>query len=143
MIIDGLIAEGNIAVTSENKSSLIGKKIINPNHIFVWIPKYAKYNDNALFLYSTSERFVNSNGELSDLSNEYTINSAFDNITGFWIAKADYNDIVTTFERNVNISSNIENNVKNAVIGLSQSNYGKNANEFTTISVSRQMITID
>ena len=67
MLIDGLVVEGGIDVSSENLPYLIGQKIITNTPVFAWIPSYA-YNDAYIdFLYSTSNQIVDSIGNLTDL----------------------------------------------------------------------------
>ena len=89
---DQLITEGNIDVTRNNKESLAGKKIIKEGPVSLWVPKYANYENNIVFLYSTSDNIVNSSGNLEPKGNDYIVSNVFTNNTGFWIETSDIND---------------------------------------------------
>ena len=115
MLQDGLTVEGGIKVTDKNKASLVGRKISTMGSMFVWIPRYAyKIPDtnyhtstageiNIIFLYSTSNNYIDENGNMQPISNMegYKIHPSFQNgtdtnyangegdseISGFWVAK--------------------------------------------------------
>ena len=145
MLTDGLIAEGNIVVNDSVKADLVGKKIISTDYkIFTWIPKFSKSTQDVIFLYSTSEKYVDSNGNLQEKGNEYTTSDSFENITGFWVAMYDYevDAILTIFDKNANIN-NIEENQEQAVIDLSTSKYGTNSVNFQNIGHYRKIITVE
>lgn len=142
MLEDELIVEGNIAVTDENKATLVGKRVTKPGSVFTWIPRYSNdlTNNTLNFVYSTSESIVDNNGELQSVQSN-SISDAFNNKTGFWISKAQLNSISQVFPENV--ETNIVTNAQaQAVIKLSESIYGNNSNEFNNVSGSRYVITI-
>ena len=139
MLTENLTAEGNISVTDENKSKLVGKKITNISQIFEWIPRYATSGNNLRFLYSTSDKYVNNERNLETLETGYTVPEAFGVKTGFWIAKRDYETINTQFERSVALMS-ISEEQKQAALVLSESNYGEHASEYINISNNRYVI---
>ena len=115
MLEDGLTVEGGIKVTSDNKESLVGKRVETMGSMFVWIPRYAykipeeNYHTgiageiDIIFLYSTSNNYVDENGNMQPISNMegYKIHPSFQNgastnyangewnaeLTGFWVAK--------------------------------------------------------
>lgn len=123
MLQDGLTVEGGVVVTDENRKELVGKKVETMGSMFVWIPRYAyKIPEENLhtnvagqidivFLYSTSNSYVDTNGNLQDISNlsGYKIHPSFQSgetkknvaygitgyengewkteLTGYWVAK--------------------------------------------------------
>lgn len=115
MLQDDLIVEGNVKVTNANRKNLVGKKVTTLGSMFVWIPRYAykipeeNYHTSTageidiIFLYSTSDNYIDENGNMSSISNMegYKIHPSFqdgtDNnyangewdkeLTGYWVAK--------------------------------------------------------
>lgn len=115
MLQDDLIVEGNIKVTNENIKNLAGKKITTLGSMFVWIPRYAykipqgnSHTSTAgeidiIFLYSTSNNYIDENGNMVPISNKqgYKIHPSFQDgtennyangewdkeLTGYWVAK--------------------------------------------------------
>ena len=143
MLMDGLTVEGNIVVTQDNMVDVVGKRVIIPTKMFEWIPRYSSNGDNVEFVYSTSNKMVNNEGNLQELANTYSVSTAFENITGFWIAEEDnYGVIDVEFERNVNLRT-ITVEEAQAVQDLSGSRFGKLANSFQTITNARQVIIIN
>ena len=140
MLADNLVVEGNIIVTNDNKANLAGKRITTVSQNFVWIPRYWASGEELKFLYSTSDKYVNQEGNLANLGNNYTISEAFNENTGFWIARLDYDIIKTQLDRNTTLMS-VTAAQKQAAMILSQSKYGENFNEFT-ISDNRYAMTI-
>ena len=144
MLVDGLIVEGNIAVTEENIENLVGKRITTVSPTFAWIPKYA-YNsetNDVVFIYSTSNNIVNSQGYLDEINSGFSINNAFDGKTGFWIANSDFESIVHEFTGST-IVGNMSANEGEAVINLSQSKYGTNSTQWSNLTDSRFIITVN
>ena len=92
MAIDNLVVEGDIEVTQSNKTSLVGKKVSIETQISLWIPKFAYSGTNVVFIYSTSEKIVNSGGNLEEKEAGYTISNDFSNNTGFWINRDEIGD---------------------------------------------------
>ena len=71
----------------------------------------------------------------------YSINSVFDEYTGFWVAREENVTISTQFERQVNLSS-ITSSQKEVVTRLSSSIYGSQELAFENIPNNRYIITI-
>lgn len=81
---------------------------------YVWIPRYAYKSTetvnvyNVKFLYAYGTRYVNENGNLEQISNEYTIPDRFNNneniIDGFWIEES----LITRSESANILNSSIE-----------------------------------
>lgn len=144
MLEQGLTVEGGITVTEDNKNTLIGKKVINPTAVFTWIPKFAVSNDELVFLYSTTNNYVDANGFLQKCNT--TANAVFNDITGFWVAMADYSGIENISEITPNQYSIVVNGItasqKSAVLSLSQSKYGTDKKEFKDISDNRKTIIV-
>ena len=123
---DNLIADGSIEVTSNNKDTLVGKKITTGGDVLLWVPRYAynATNKDVIFIYSTSDKVVNSSGNLDPMGTEYVINTVFHsssgvnevNITGFWIEQ----DNIST--GTISENSTTEEDVAGI---LRQSKYGK------------------
>lgn len=144
MVLQGLGVEGGLTVTEENKDLMIGKKVVNATPIFAWIPKFVVVNDEIVFLYSTSNNSIDSNGFLQKVN--ATPSNAFEGVTGFWVGLADYSTIenanqMTSSQKRVTIS-NITSAQKNAISYLSESIYGGNRLEFAQISNNRKVITV-
>ena len=114
MLMDGLIAEGNIAVTEANKNELVGKRVTSLGSMFVWIPRYGYKilsgegtatagEIDVVFLYNTTNNFVDSTGNMQPITEKagYKTHPSFqdgsDNnfangewdkeLTGYWVAK--------------------------------------------------------
>ena len=67
---------------------------IRVEDLYVWIPKYAyRASDNTdlKFLYSNTNKFVNSRGELEEVTSAYVVNSEFSTNTGYWSRMAEIN----------------------------------------------------
>lgn len=126
----GLTVEGGIQVREDNMSNLVGKKIIKTTQIFKWIPRYTLSNNDVVFLYSTSDKFINLNGNLEQKDPNSTVSDAFSNITGFWIAISE-DGLGGTAE-----------SVRNAVSDFSQSKYGTDAEEFKKENISNRQVII-
>lgn len=143
MLQDGLTVEGNIEVTDQNMVSLVGKKVVSPGSILTWIPRYAYNNttNDVLFTYSTSDKFVNNNGDLQNLSTGYSIDNVFQGNTGFWITRTNANSINYQSNSIVTVRQ-MANSEKDIVKKLSQSKYEDNTQEWNNINDSRFVIVI-
>ena len=88
MMKEGLTVEGGTQVTANNMKSLLGKKVETYNEIFVWLPKYAykmQNNQNDIvFLYNITNKYIDENGDMQDIGTDYTVNSEFGGVTGLW-----------------------------------------------------------
>ena len=73
MSIEGLEVEDGIEVTTDNKEQLIGEVITKVTDMYVWIPRYSTQNGEVEFLYQTTNRTVDENGEIgqTDLSTTF------------------------------------------------------------------------
>ena len=147
MLANNLIVEGDVQVTNENKADLVGKKVTSASQMFEWIPKYAykAQNNEVTFIYSTSQKYVDSEGNLQDFDENsgYLLNNCFDEITGFWIAKGNYENenINVNFSINATLY-NIAQNQKQAVSILSRSGYGTNLTTYSNIEDTRYVIIV-
>ena len=141
MALDGLELEGYDTITDSNKEQMAGKRVIEYDVLFAWIPKYA-YNSSTTdvkFAYSTTEKTVNSNGYLENLSNTYSINSSFGEYPGFWISKSNANSSEVSSIEGATIDA-MTNAEGTTVTNLATSQYGPGALSWSGLTNGRIVV---